>query len=91
MAAVLFADGVKRNIGPVGEAQENIWISPSSMDSNDTVVLPTVNAATLRIVSCFDNTTGDSATASVSGFTVTIDTSGSTTDHVYVLKYIYEV
>lgn len=90
MAIVTYSDGVEKNQTLTSEAGERIWISPSTMDSNDTVVLPTMTGRTARIISCWDNDTGDAATASISTLTVTIDAAGGTTDHVYVLKYMYE-
>ncbi len=89
MAIVLFADGTSINQSLTGERMEKVWESPATMDSADTVVLPTVTGKSLRVISCWDNTTGDAVTASVSSFTVTIDAAGVTTDHVYTLKYMY--
>jgi len=89
MAAVTYTDGTEKIISSV-ESMTRAWTSPDTMDSADTVVLPTVTGATLRVLSCFDNTTGDAVTASVSSYTVTIDSAGSTTDHEYVLTFMYE-
>jgi len=88
MTAVTYTDGTERNIGAI-ESMTRVWISTSTMDSANTVVLPTVTGATVRIISCRDATTGDSATATVSSFTVTIDAAGATTDHTYILTYMY--
>lgn len=88
MAVVTYSDGTQVDQSLTSEAGEVIWISPSSMDSADTVAIPSVSGRTTRIISCWDNTTGDAVTASISTGTVTIDAAGGTTDHVYVLKYI---
>ena len=60
------------------------------MDSNDTVVVPTITGKSPKLISCFDRTTGDAVTATVSSQTFTIDAAGGTTDHEYVLAYQYE-
>ena len=89
MAAVLYADGTRKEAGLTHEAVRKVWISPSTMDSADTVVVPTITGKTLRILGCFDNDTGDSVTATVSSFTVTIDAAGGTTNHTYALEFLY--
>lgn len=91
MAAVLYTAGTERKIGMGSEAQINVWVSPSTMDSADTVAVPTVTGATVRILSCFDNTTGDSVSATVSSYTITLDAAGGTTDHEYVITYMYQI
>lgn len=90
MAAVTYTDGTERAFTPTAEGEVKVWISPSTMDSADTVAVPTLTGKTVRVVSCRDATTGDSVTATVSGSTVTIDAAGGTTNHVYVLTYTYE-
>lgn len=90
MAVVLFSAGTSVNQTLTSERTIKTWVSPATMDSADTVVLPTVTGKTLRILSAFDNTTGDAVTASVSSFTVTVDAAGGTTDHAYVLQYMYQ-
>lgn len=89
MAAITYTDGTERSETPTSEGMKKIWVSPASADSADTVVIPTVTGRTVRIVSCWDNTTGDAVTASISTQTVTIDAAGGTTNHVYVLTYMY--
>ncbi len=90
MTAVDFDDGTVKNIGAV-ESMTKVWIGPATgMGSSDTVVFPTVTDATLRILACRDNTTGDDVTATVSSYTVTFDAGEGDFDHVYVLTYIYE-
>lgn len=89
MALITFSDGTKRSVTPQSEVMVHIWLSPSTADSADTVVLPTITGKTPYIISAFDNTTGDSVTASISTQTVTIDASGGTTNHSYVLVYTY--
>jgi len=88
-AAVSYSDGTERDIGNQ-ESMVKVWVSPSTMDSADYVAVPTVTGATVRVISCRDATTGDDVTATVSSFTVTLDASGGTTDHSYVLTYMYQ-
>ena len=90
MAAVLYADGKERNDSLTNESMEKIWISPATMDSADTVDVPTIAGRTVRIISAFDNSLGASVTATVSGQTITLDAAGGATDQVYVVKYFYE-
>lgn len=89
MAAVTYSDGTEKRIG-AAESMIRVWISPSTMDSNDTVTVPTVDGATVLVLSCWDNSTGDTATASVSTATVTVDAAGATSNHTYVLTYMYK-
>lgn len=89
MALVAYTDGTERDSSLTQESAVVTWVSPSSMDSNDTVVLPTLTSRTPYVVSCWDNTTGDAVTASISSQTVTVDAAGGTTNHVYVLRYTY--
>ena len=89
MTAVDHADGTFRRFSPDGETTARIWVSPSTMDSANTVVLPTFTGKTPRILACHDQDTGDQVTASISSQTVTIDSGGATTDHTYVLTYAY--
>ena len=89
MAAVLYSAGTDVDSTLVVNKETHTWVSPSTMDSADTVVVPTRTGATVRVKSCIDNTTGDTVTATVSSYTVTIDAAGGTTDHIYVLEYMY--
>lgn len=89
MAAVSYSAGTEVENTLTATRQVKTWVSPSSMDSADTVVVPTITGKTVRVISCFDNTTGDAVTATVSSYTVTIDAAGGTTDHVYTLQYMY--
>ena len=90
MAVVAFADGTSVNNTLTSERTVKVWTSPATMDSADTMVLPTVTGKTLRILSAFDNTTGDSVTCSVSSYTSTLDAAGGTTNHTYTVQYMYE-
>ena len=89
MAAITFTDGTSVDNTLTQNRTEKIWVSPSTADSNDTVTLPTITGRTPTVISCFDTTTGDAVTATVSGQVVTIDAAGGTTNHQYVLKYLY--
>ncbi len=88
MAAITFSDGIDVDNTLVVNKETHTWVSPV-MDSADTVVVATRTGRTVRIKSCFDNTTGDNVTATVSSFTITVDAAGGTTDHIYVIEYMY--
>lgn len=90
MALVPFTDGEETDKTLTSEKTESVWVGPASMDSADTVTLPTITDKTPGILSSFDRTTGDAVTATISGQVVTIDAAGATTNHVYVLAYQYE-
>ena len=90
MAAVLYSLGTSVDQALNANKTIKTWISPATMDSADTVVVPTITGKTVRVLSAFDNTTGDSITATVSSFTVTLDAAGATTDHTYSITYLYE-
>jgi hypothetical protein len=89
MAAVTYTAGTIRDNSTTADAAIIMWLSPSSMDSADTVVIPTITGKTVQIISCWDQTTGDGVTASLSTQTVTIDAAGGTTNHAYLLVYTY--
>jgi hypothetical protein len=89
MAAVSYSAGKVEKINFAGEAQIVTWISPATMDSADTVVLPTVTGKSLALISCWDITAADAVTHTLSTATVTIDAAGGTTDHQYVLTFMY--
>ena len=89
MAAITYTDGTERDFSLTSESVIRTWVSPSTADSADTVVVPTITGATVRVIACFDNSTGDAVTATVSSFTVTIDAAGGTTDNIYTLLYMY--
>lgn len=89
MAAISYSAGVEVENTLTSTRTIKTWISPSTMNSNDTVVVPTVTGKTVRILSCRDNTTGDAVTATVSSYTITVDAAGGTTSHVYVIMYMY--
>ena len=89
MAAVTYTDGTIRGAGSTPESNIQIWVSPATMDSADTVIVPTITGKTVRILSCWDATTGIIVTATISSQTITIDAAGGTTDHVYHLMFTY--
>lgn len=89
MAAVLHSAGTIKDDSLASEFVIRQWVSPSTMDSADTVVLPTITGKAPVVIQCWDTTTGDAVTATISTQTVTVDASGGTTDHVYVLYYSY--
>lgn len=89
MAAITYTDGTEVDMSLTKERMSFVWITPATADSADTVVVPTVTGRTVRVISCFDNTTGDAATATVSSYTITFDAAGGTTDHVYTIHYMY--
>ena len=65
--------------------------TPATADSNDTVDVSSATVtggevlASVDFVVCWDNTTGDVVTATVSSTTITIDAAGGTTNHTYTL------
>ena len=96
-AAVTYSDGTEYHKG-AGEVRITIWKSPvvsgaGTMDSNDTVILPTITGKKPVLIACYDLAddlvTGDAVTATISTQTVTIDASGGTTNHNYYLIYTY--
>lgn len=89
MAAVTYSDGTPKQLSRDGESDLVLWISPSTMDSNDTVDPPAKTGRTIRVLSCHDATTGDAVTASISSGTITIDAAGGTTNHTYHLLFCY--
>jgi len=85
MGAVSLSD-FKKYFKHEGDVAEVILISPSTMDSADTVDLTDLlNGRSLVDAQAFDQTTGDVVTITVNMSTdvATIDASGSTTDHTY--------
>lgn len=88
-AAVLYTAGTENMKGLTFNNQVCVWISPSTMDSADYVVIPTVTGKTPYMVSAWDGTTGDACTATISTQTVTVDAAGGTIDHVYILAFTY--
>lgn len=88
MAAVSYSDGTEF-VNFAGESKIVTWKSPSTMDSNDTVVLPTITGKSLALIACWDITGSDAVTHTLSTATVTIDAAGGTTDHQYVLRFQY--
>lgn len=89
MAAVTYSDGTEKDVGLTPEAELKIWISPSTMDSGDTVTPPAITGKTIRVLAARDLTTGDSVTTTVSAGVITIDAAGGTTNKVYSLLYTY--
>lgn len=83
MAAVTVAEcTVRRKFS--GEFEDILLISPSTMDSADTIDISGLKQGrTLRDASAWDSTTGDSVTCTLSTDTLTLDASGGTTNHVY--------
>lgn len=63
--------------------------SPTSMDSNDTLDITAIlYGRTVVNIKAWDTTTGDTSTATYNNTTdvITVDASGGTTDHVYVIR-----
>lgn len=87
MAAVTLAN-CKKYYKHEGEAAEVLIVSPSTMDSADTIDLTDLlNGRSLVDARAFDQTTGDEVTVTVNMSTdvATLDAAGSTTDHTYTL------
>lgn len=90
MADAGFTNGTSIDMTLTSNKPRTVWVSPSTMDSNDTVTFPTITGKTLRVLNARDVTTGDAVTATVSSFTVTVDAAGGTTDHTYIVEVMYE-
>lgn len=89
MAALtgLTTKGISPNLG-----KKIIYIeTAATADSGDTIDVSSSTVtggetlASVDWVVCYDQTTGDVVTATVSTTTITIDAAGGTTDHTYAL------
>jgi len=66
-------------------------ITPATADSGDSVDVSSATVTggevlrSVEFVTCWDQTTGDIVTATVSGTTITLDAAGATTNHVYAV------
>lgn len=93
MTAITYTDGIERDVGLTYQSKIVTWVSPATADSDDTVVFPAITGRNdIRLISCWDNTTGDAVntTIATSTRTVTLDVGGGTTDHVYVVTVLYK-
>ena len=90
MTAVTYTDGYIAEYYS-GEAKIVHWMSPSTMDSNNTMTPTAITGKTIYMVSAWDHTTGDAVTATISSGVITVDASGGTTDHIYGLTFIYRL
>jgi len=88
MAIVSYTDGEARELIS-GESKLVYWESPSTMDANDTVVVPTITGKSVRMVTAWDHTTGDAVTATISTSTITVDAAGGDTNNSYGLLFNY--
>jgi hypothetical protein len=86
MAAVLLsACTIRRKYD--GEYEKVMIVSPSTMDSADTIDLSNLKQGrTIRGLVAWDSTTGDSVTCTLSTNTITVDAAGGTTDKVYNIE-----
>lgn len=87
MPAVSLSD-FKRYSNFEGETEVVTLVSPSSMDSADTVdITNLLGGRTLVGLDAWDTTSADSVTATINASTdvVTVDASGGTTNHVYAI------
>ena len=62
--------------------------SADTVDVTDSAVTGGETLASVDWVVCWDQTTGDVVTATDSSGVITLDTGGSTTDHVYALLVV---
>jgi len=86
MTAITLADSTIRSRKD-GEWETLLIQTPSTADSNDTIdITAALQGRTIVNVQAWDTTTGDTATATLSTATITIDAAGGTTDHVYVVR-----
>ena len=69
-------------------------VTPSTADSGDTIDVSSATVtggevlASVDFVTCWDQTTGDIVTATVSSTTITLDAAGGTTNHSYAVFVI---
>lgn len=74
--------------------KEIVVVTPATADSGDTIDVSSAAATggeTLKSIDCvyaYDKTSGDSVTCTFSGTTITLDASGGTTNHTYVVRVI---
>jgi len=86
MAAVLASAGVFSGKHE-GDVETIFWVSPSSMDSADTVDLTAkIDGRSVMSVSCWDRADGADATITGTATTFTLDAAGSATNSVYVVR-----
>lgn len=88
ITAISYSAGSEQRVS-IGESLLIYWKSPSTADSTNTVVLPTLTGRSIVLWGCWDTTTGDAVTHTLSTATVLIDDAGGTTDHTYVLCWGY--
>lgn len=85
------------SVAPQGERIQLVIITPATADSADTIDVSSATATGGRTLSsidsiyAYDKTTGDSVTCTFSGTTITLDASGGTTDHTYVVTVIGQI
>ena len=69
-------------------------VTPSTADSADTIDVSSATVtggevlSSIDFVTCWDQTTGDIVTATVSTTTITLDAAGGTTNHSYAVLVI---
>ncbi len=86
MAAVSLSDCTIRN-QQEGEVAVAYIVSPSTMDSADTIDVSSIlQGRTIVGVSAWDTDGEDSVTATSSSSVITVDAAGGTTDHTYVVE-----
>lgn len=87
MAAAVLLSACEVQEKNQGGWTEYLIISPATMDSADYIDIADIVAGrTIVDIHAWDSTTGDSVTSTLSTTTITIDASGSTTNHVYNIK-----
>lgn len=84
MAAITMTGVTKRRVIPDLELTLVSYLTPATADSADTIDV-TSEFSTVTGAFAFDFTTGDNVTATNSSGTITIDASGGTTDHTYLV------
>ena len=87
--AIDFKTGKSRNFSLTSESMIKVWVSPNTADAGDTVVIPTINNRTVRVLACTKNGTQVAAPIDSNNI-VTLESGGSATSQTYVLTYIYE-
>ncbi len=86
MAAITGSTVRKMSPGPA-ELLDILYITPNTADSNDTLDVSTT-FDDIKWLVAWDETSGDTVTATESSAVITIDASGGTTNHVYGVRVV---
>lgn len=88
MAAVAYADGVETKFGLTAERMVKVWLSPGTMDADDTIAMPAVTGRQVHVLALHDEVDGDYPTSTGTA-NLTVDVSGGGSNHEYTILYMY--